>query len=98
MDLNMKVLVVDDFATMRRIIKNALKQIGFVHILEAEDGVTALAVLKDNTVDLIISDWNMPNMISSKRFAEIRTRKEFLLLWLQRKPKKRMYCKRFRRV
>jgi two-component system chemotaxis response regulator CheY len=62
MDVNIKVLVVDDFATMRRIIKNVLKQIGFTNILEADDGTTALEVLKDNKVDLIISDWNMPNM------------------------------------
>ena len=58
----MKVLVVDDFATMRRIIKNVLKQIGFTHILEADDGATAIEVLKENEVDLIISDWNMPRM------------------------------------
>jgi two-component system chemotaxis response regulator CheY len=62
MDLNMKVLVVDDFATMRRIVKNVLKQIGFTHIVEADDGTTALSVLKENRVDLIISDWNMPKM------------------------------------
>jgi two-component system chemotaxis response regulator CheY len=62
MDLNMKVLVVDDFATMRRIIKNVLKQIGFTNVVEADDGTTALSVLKDNRVDLIISDWNMPKM------------------------------------
>jgi two-component system chemotaxis response regulator CheY len=62
MDLSMKVLVVDDFATMRRIIKNVLKQIGFTQILEADDGTTALGVLKENKIDLIISDWNMPQM------------------------------------
>jgi two-component system chemotaxis response regulator CheY len=62
MDLKMKVLVVDDFATMRRIIKNVLKQIGFINILEADDGTAALGVLKENKVDLIISDWNMPKM------------------------------------
>jgi two-component system chemotaxis response regulator CheY len=62
MDLNMRVLVVDDFATMRRIVKNVLKQIGFSDILEADDGATALDVLKENKVDLIVSDWNMPKM------------------------------------
>jgi two-component system chemotaxis response regulator CheY len=62
MDLSMKVLVVDDFATMRRIIKNALKQIGFADIMEADDGTTALTLLKEKTFDLIISDWNMPKM------------------------------------
>jgi len=62
MDRKMKVLVVDDFATLRRIIKNVLKQIGFINILEADDGTAALGVLKENKVDLIISDWNMPKM------------------------------------
>jgi two-component system chemotaxis response regulator CheY len=72
MDLNMNVLVVDDFATMRRIIKNALKQIGFTKILEADDGTTALAVLKKNQVDLIISDWNMPKMTGLDLLKKVR--------------------------
>ncbi|MCK4389075.1 MAG: chemotaxis response regulator CheY [Desulfobacterales bacterium] len=62
MDLNMKVLVVDDFATMRRILKNILKQIGFKNIIEADDGSTALDILKENKIDLVISDWNMPRI------------------------------------
>ena len=72
MDLNMNVLVVDDFATMRRIIKNVLKQIGFTKILEADDGTTALAVLKKNEVDLIISDWNMPKMTGLDLLKKVR--------------------------
>lgn len=62
MDFNIKVLVVDDFSTMRRIVKNALKQIGFTQTVEADDGTTALEVLKQENVGLIISDWNMPKM------------------------------------
>jgi two-component system chemotaxis response regulator CheY len=58
----MKVLVVDDFATMRKIIKNVLKQINIDNVLEAENGKHALTVLKNDTVDLIISDWIMPEM------------------------------------
>ena len=58
----MKVLVVDDFATMRKIIKNVLKQINIENVLEAENGKHALTVLKNDTVDLIISDWIMPEM------------------------------------
>lgn len=58
----MKVLVVDDFATMRKIIKNVLKQINIEDVLEAESGKHALSVLKNDTVDLIISDWIMPEM------------------------------------
>lgn len=58
----MKVLVVDDFATMRKIIKNVLKQINIENVLEAENGKHALTVLKSEAVDLIISDWIMPEM------------------------------------
>ena len=61
-DKNMKILVVDDFATMRKVIKNLLRQVGYENIAEAEDGVTALEVLKSHKIDFIISDWNMPNM------------------------------------
>lgn len=62
MDLNMKVLIVDDFATMRRILRNILKQIGFTDINEADDGSTALKELKKEKYDLILCDWNMPEM------------------------------------
>jgi two-component system chemotaxis response regulator CheY len=62
MDTSIKVLVVDDFATMRRIVKGVLKQLGFSEIIEAEDGDVALKELKKENVGLIVSDWNMPNM------------------------------------
>ena len=62
MDVNMKVLIVDDFATMRRIVKNILRQLGFTDISEADDGKTALQALKKEKFDLILSDWNMPEM------------------------------------
>ena len=62
MDLKMKVLIVDDFATMRRILRNILKQIGFTDIAEADDGDTALKELKKGKYDLILCDWNMPEM------------------------------------
>ncbi len=58
----MKVLVVDDFETMRKIIKNVLKQINLEDVLEAENGKQALNVLKSEGADLIISDWIMPEM------------------------------------
>lgn len=61
-DTSMKVLVVDDFATMRRIVKGVLKQLGFTDIIEAEDGSLALDELKKEKIGLIVSDWNMPNM------------------------------------
>jgi len=62
MDLNMAVLLVDDFATMRRILKNILTQIGFSNIYEADDGKSALKLLKNQKIDLIMCDWNMPIM------------------------------------
>jgi two-component system chemotaxis response regulator CheY len=62
MDLNMKILIVDDFATMRKIVRNVLKQIGFTNMIEADNGKAALKVLKKEKVDLILCDWNMPEM------------------------------------
>ncbi len=61
-DTSLKVLVVDDMSTMRRIIKNVLKQIGFSDIIEAENGQDALAKLKAGDIGFIVSDWNMPVM------------------------------------
>ncbi|SEK48363.1 response regulator receiver protein [Colwellia chukchiensis] len=58
----MKVLVVDDFSTMRRIIKNLLRDLGFTNISEADDGSTALPMLKDGDFDFVVTDWNMPGM------------------------------------
>jgi two-component system chemotaxis response regulator CheY len=62
MDLGMKVLVVDDFATMRRIVRNILKQLGFTNIVEADDGTTALEIMKSDKIDLVLCDWNMPKV------------------------------------
>jgi two-component system chemotaxis response regulator CheY len=62
MDLNMKVLIVDDFATMRKIVRNILKQIGFTNIAEADDGNTGLKALQKEKFDLVLCDWNMPEM------------------------------------
>jgi len=72
MDLNMKVLVVDDFATMRRIVKNILKQIGFTNIIEAEDGRSALKMLQSDKFDLIMCDWNMPEMPGIELLGKVR--------------------------
>ncbi|MEW6764613.1 MAG: chemotaxis response regulator CheY [Pseudomonadota bacterium] len=62
MDRNMKILVVDDFSTMRRIIKNLLRELGFTNIDEADDGSTALPMLKTGQYDFLVTDWNMPGM------------------------------------
>lgn len=58
----MKILVVDDFSTMRRIIKNLLKDLGFSNIQEADDGNTALPMLLQGDFDFVVTDWNMPGM------------------------------------
>jgi len=72
-DLDMKILIVDDFATMRRIIKNILRQLGYKNIEEADDGATALPVLKNQHFDLIISDWNMPEMSGLELLKAVRS-------------------------
>lgn len=62
MDKNMKILVVDDFSTMRRIIKNLLRDLGFTNTHDADDGAAALPMLKTGNFDFLITDWNMPVM------------------------------------
>lgn len=64
--------MVDDFATMRKIIRNVLKQIGFEDIVEAEDGSAAMQVLKREKVGLVVTDWNMPNMVGLDLVRAIR--------------------------
>ncbi len=59
---DMTVLVVDDFSTMRRIVRNVLRELDFKNILEADDGTTAVEILATQKIDLIVSDWNMPKM------------------------------------
>jgi two-component system, chemotaxis family, chemotaxis protein CheY len=71
-DTKMRILVVDDFSTMRRIVKNILKQIGFENLDEAEDGKQALAMLKADKFDFLVSDWNMPNMTGIELLQAIR--------------------------
>ncbi len=72
LDKKIKVLIVDDFSTMRRICKHLLKQIGFTNIVEADDGTTALNVLKKEKVDLVLTDWNMPKMNGLELLKAIR--------------------------
>ena len=71
-DTNMKFLVVDDFSTMRRIVRNLLKELGFTNVDEAEDGVVALQKLKSEQCDFVVSDWNMPNMTGIDLLKSIR--------------------------
>ncbi|ARP37609.1 Chemotaxis protein CheY [Vibrio atlanticus] len=62
MNKNMKILIVDDFSTMRRIVKNLLRDLGFNNTQEADDGLTALPMLKKGEFDFVVTDWNMPGM------------------------------------
>lgn len=71
-DKNMKFLVVDDFSTMRRIVRNLLKELGFNNADEAEDGVAALQKLRNGPFDFVVSDWNMPNMTGLELLKQIR--------------------------
>lgn len=71
-DPNLKFLVVDDFSTMRRIVRNLLKELGFTNVDEAEDGVVALSKLRSAQFDFVVSDWNMPNMTGIDLLKNIR--------------------------
>lgn len=71
-DKNLRFLVVDDFATMRRIVRNLLKNLGFNNVEEAEDGQDALNKMQQTNFDFIISDWNMPNIDGLQLLTQIR--------------------------
>lgn len=71
-DPNMKFLVVDDFSTMRRIVRNLLKELGFTNVTEAEDGVDGLTKLHEGSFDFVVTDWNMPNMTGIDMLRAIR--------------------------
>ncbi len=71
-DPKTKFLVVDDFSTMRRIVRNLLKELGYSNVDEAEDGAMALSKLKNENFDFVISDWNMPNMDGLEMLKQIR--------------------------
>lgn len=72
----MSILVVDDFSTMRRIISNVLRQLGYENIIEAEDGTKALAILDTQQIDFVITDWNMPQMSGLDLLKAIRASKD----------------------
>lgn len=69
---DMRILVVDDFSTMRRIVRNILQQLGFANIDEAEDGQAALSKLRSGDFEFVISDWNMPNMMGIDLLRTVR--------------------------
>ncbi|TCJ13431.1 chemotaxis protein CheY [Parasulfuritortus cantonensis] len=71
-DKNLKFLVVDDFSTMRRIVRNLLKELGYTNVDEAEDGAVALQKLKGGGFQFVITDWNMPNMTGIELLKAVR--------------------------
>ncbi len=73
LDPNLRVLIVDDFATMRKIEKNILSQLGIKNVDEADDGSTALPKLQANTYDVVLLDWNMPNMTGLELLKALRS-------------------------
>ena len=72
MNPDMKILIVDDFSTMRRIIKNLLRDLGFTNTSEADDGQTALPMLQQGNFDFLITDWNMPGMEGIELLKRVR--------------------------
>ena len=76
-DKNLRFLVVDDFATMRRIVRNLLKDLGFNNVEEAEDGQDALVKLRESKFDFVVSDWNMPNLDGLQLLTQLRADPDF---------------------
>jgi two-component system chemotaxis response regulator CheY len=74
---DMRILVVDDFSTMRRIVKNILRQLEFTNIVEADDGTTAWETLNKDKIDFIVADWNMPKMSGLELLKKVRNSEEF---------------------
>lgn len=70
---NLNFLVVDDYSTMRRIVKNLLNELGYGNVTEADDGATALPLLKSGSFDFLITDWNMPGMPGLELLKQVRS-------------------------
>ena len=77
---NMRILIVDDFSTMRRIIKNLLNDLGYTNTAEADDGTTALTALGQGSFDFVVTDWNMPGMTGIELLKAIRADERFKTL------------------
>ena len=73
----MTILIVDDYATMRRILRNVLRKLGYSQFIEADDGVTALEQLKKQKIDMIVCDWNMPKMSGLELLKIVRSSNEY---------------------
>ena len=76
-DPNMRILIVDDFSTMRRITKNILRQLELNNVVEADDGTTAWEILNKDHINFIISDWNMPQMTGIELLRKVRASEDY---------------------
>jgi len=76
----MRILVVDDFSTMRRIVKNLLRDLGFTNTVEADDGKTALPILEAGGIDFLVTDWNMPGMTGIELLKAVRANPDLVSL------------------
>jgi two-component system, chemotaxis family, chemotaxis protein CheY len=76
MNKNLKFLIVDDYSTMRRVVKNQLHELGYANVAEADDGSTALPQLQAGDVDFLITDWNMPGMHGLDLLKAVREHEE----------------------
>lgn len=76
-DTEMRVLVVDDFSTMRRIVRNILRQLGLNNVVEADDGTTAWEIINREKIDFIVSDWNMPKMTGIELLRKVRASEQY---------------------
>jgi two-component system chemotaxis response regulator CheY len=97
-DKKMAILVVDDYNTMRRIVRNLLKQLGFENVEEAADGTEALAKLREKTFHLVISDWNMQPMTGLDLLKHVRADAKlkdmpFIMVTAESKPENVMIAK-----
>ena len=72
MSKNLKFLVVDDFSTMRRIVKNLLNDLGYANVVEADDGTSAWPLLQAGGIDFLVTDWNMPGMPGLELLKQVR--------------------------
>lgn len=79
-DPEMRVLIVDDFSTMRRIVRNILRQLGLNNVVEADDGTTAWDILNRDKIDFVVSDWNMPKMTGIELLRKVRSSEQFATL------------------
>ena len=77
LDPSKTILIVDDYATMRRILRNVLRKLGYSQFIEADDGVTALEQLKKQKIDMIVCDWNMPKMSGLELLKIVRSSNEY---------------------